>query len=88
MKIHLDIKEIETALVAYVANQGINITHKEIEVDVVAGRGANGHSATIDITPEVETKVTLESVPKAEVVKEATPEVSNEEPADNSSLFN
>lgn len=48
MQITLNQQEIETAIVEFVSKQ-ITITG-QVEVNLTAGRGANGLSATIDIT--------------------------------------
>jgi len=50
MKINLQEAEIYKALVEFISNQGIDITNKTVEVSLTAGRGANGHSAQIEIT--------------------------------------
>lgn len=76
MKIQLNDNEIKTALIEYVSSQGIDISGKAVEVDMVAGRKDNGFSATIDITdagePASETTVT---------------EGDTEQPADAKQLF-
>ena len=52
MQITLNQDEIETAIKNYV-NQQVNIREgQEITIDLKAGRGENGFSATIDIVPE------------------------------------
>lgn len=51
MKINLDQVEIQSALIEYINNQGIDLTQKKVQVTLVAGRGPNGHSAQIDINP-------------------------------------
>lgn len=51
MQITLNQTEIETALRRYV-NEQVNIREgHEIIIDLKAGRGENGFSATIDIVP-------------------------------------
>ena len=51
MQITLNQDEILEALEAYVRNQ-INLApNMEIEIDLKAGRGENGYSATLDIRP-------------------------------------
>jgi hypothetical protein len=50
MQITLNQDEIEKAIITYVGNQGISITGKNVDVTLVAGRGPNGMSATIDIS--------------------------------------
>jgi hypothetical protein len=49
MQITLNHREIEEAIIEYVSNQGISIQGKSTEVAMVAGRGSNGYSATVDI---------------------------------------
>lgn len=51
MNISLNNSEIEEALVHYIRSQGIDLADKAIGVTLVAGRGANGHSANIAIDP-------------------------------------
>ena len=50
MKIHLKQAEIITALTQYIANQGINLTSKQVSIDFTAGRKEGGLTADIDIT--------------------------------------
>lgn len=52
MQITLNQSEIEKAIVTYVGNQGISITGKRVDVVLIAGRGANGMSASLDIFDE------------------------------------
>lgn len=49
MQITLNHVEIEEAIIEYVGSQGITINGKATEVTMVAGRGTNGYSATVDI---------------------------------------
>jgi len=49
LTITIDSEAIQEALVAYIANQGLDITNKEVKVQMTAGRGANGYSAAITI---------------------------------------
>ena len=51
MKINLNHDEINEAIVNWVAKQGIDLTDKETVVELTAGRGINGNSASIDIKP-------------------------------------
>jgi hypothetical protein len=51
MQIILNDSEIKKALVAYVSTQGISIANADVDVTLTAGRGPNGMSATIDISP-------------------------------------
>ncbi len=56
MDITLNHEEISVAITNYVGNQGINLENKETKVDLTAGRGGNGYSATIAITDPVPQK--------------------------------
>ena len=51
MEISLKQKEIQDALIEFINNQGIDLTGKQVVVTLTAGRGANGHSAKIEIMP-------------------------------------
>jgi len=51
MKMTLNHEEINEAIVDWVAKQGIDLADKETTVELTAGRGANGNSASIDIKP-------------------------------------
>ncbi len=62
MKIELSEPEIKTALISYIGTQGINLEGKNVSVELTAGRGPNGHSASINIDAD-EAGTTLASVP-------------------------
>jgi hypothetical protein len=49
MQIHLNETEIQQALLEHINNTGIPLADSNTKVTLVAGRGANGHSAVIDI---------------------------------------
>ena len=51
MKMTLNHEEINEAIVDWVAKQGIDLADKETTVELTAGRGMNGNSASIDIKP-------------------------------------
>ena len=51
MQISLNQTEIETAVVNYIAEQGITIAYKDITVTFSAGRGENRLTADINIKP-------------------------------------
>jgi len=57
MDITLNSKEIESALIDYISD-AISLEGKTLEVTMVAGRGANGHSAIISINKTTETTAT------------------------------
>ena len=50
MRIQLRQIEIEEALQQYIANQGINLTGKVVEIGFTASRSADGLTADVDIT--------------------------------------
>lgn len=66
MRITLNENEIKEALVRYVAGQGVDVSGRNVEVSMTAGRGANGYTADIDIT---DAKPVLERVYAASVDK-------------------
>ena len=49
MKMTLNHEEINEAIVDWIAKQGIDLADKETTVELTAGRGSNGNSASIDI---------------------------------------
>lgn len=51
MQIVLNEDEMKTAIRDYITSQGIDTVGKDIEIDLTAGRGANGFSASINIVP-------------------------------------
>ncbi len=51
MQITLNQDEIETAIKDYVSNQIVIAEDMEIAIDMKAGRGDNGYTATLDIRP-------------------------------------
>ena len=95
MKVMLNDSEIKKALVNYVVSQGIDISGKEVVVDMTAGRGENGFSANIDIVdtdlPIVGTTDETTSDEAVETVAdESNPlgdDESTEEPDDSTNLF-
>ena len=50
MRIQLRQTEIEEALQQYIANQGINLAGKVVEIGFTASRSADGLTADVDIT--------------------------------------
>ena len=86
MKIYLDENEIITALQTFAESQ-INIApNHKIDVEMKAGRGDNGYSATLTIVPNLgakPAKVTRSVAPEPEAVEEVAtpePEVVDEDP--------
>jgi len=57
MQINLNNEEILSAIGAYVSEQGISTTGKDLSISIKAGRGNNGMSATVNITEQSEAKV-------------------------------
>lgn len=49
MRINLIETEIHDALIQYITNQGIDISGKDVNVSLTAGRGPSGHKAAVDI---------------------------------------
>ena len=65
MRIILIQAEIEEAIRTYVGNT-VSIGDHELEVDLTAGRGGNGFTATIDIKTGNQAKVELVDLPSAD----------------------
>lgn len=87
MQIHLRQREIEAALKMYVAQQGINLTNKTIDVVFTSGRKDNGLSAELTIEDDTTKVETPENPsPLAPIVKESNNLVLEETPA-KASLF-
>ena len=82
MLIKLRQTEIEEALSQYIANQGINLTGKQVKIDFTASRGSDGLTADVDITNASDGK-SGQVIPRAAVKTEAPvaeqPETSAEE---------
>lgn len=63
MRITLQNDEIEEALKTYVSSVGINLDGKDVDLNIIAGRGTNGTSVEIDISSEsTKTKKTVSTV--------------------------
>jgi len=91
MQITLDHNEIEQAINEFIVNRGILVVDgKAKNITMVAGRGSNGFSATVDLTlagategvEDTEDKST--DPPKIEFTEEDTPEM---EQKDTENLF-
>ena len=78
MKIEINQAEIEAAIVAYVGSQGIDVEGKDVGVDMVAGRGANGYTASITLTDKT---ASVE-------LKEVGSEEGDDNTPDSANLFN
>lgn len=65
MRIQLRQIEIEEALQQYIANQGINLTGKVVEIGFTASRSADGLTADVDITNATDSVKPTQSIPRA-----------------------
>lgn len=62
MRIILTENDIKKALIAYTSTLGLDLSNHHVEIELTAGRGANGHSATV-IIDEAEAVVETNSKP-------------------------
>lgn len=60
MQVILKEHEIKQAIMTFVGNQGVSMAGKKVDVALIAGRGANGMSATIDINDNGENEMVVE----------------------------
>ena len=65
MRIQLRQTEIEEALQQYIANQGINLTGKVVEIGFTASRSADGLTADVDITNAIDSAKPTQAIPRA-----------------------
>ena len=65
MRIQLRQTEIEEALQQYIANQGINLAGKVVEIGFTASRSADGLTADVDITNATDSIKTTQPIPRA-----------------------
>ena len=65
MRIQLRQTEIEEALQQYIANQGINLTGKVVEIGFTASRSADGLTADVDITNATDSAKPAQTIPRA-----------------------
>jgi len=74
VNISLNNEEIESALRQFVKSLGIDLTNKEIDITMVAGRGGNGYKAEISIESKLIPKSfkTLVEEEKEEIVEEVS----------------
>jgi hypothetical protein len=56
MRIILTENDIKKALIAYTSTLGLDLASHHVEIELTAGRGANGHSATVIIDEADDTK--------------------------------
>lgn len=102
MIINLKQTEIEAALKGYVAQQGISLTGKQVEISFTAGRKESGVSAELTIEEDVSIPTYPQNVavirsikeePKTqpeevqEAIAEAAAEETQPEPVKTTSLF-
>ena len=64
MRIQLRQTEIEEALQQYIANQGINLTGKVVEIGFTASRSADGLTADVDITNVADSTKPIQVIPR------------------------
>lgn len=65
MRIQLRQTEIEEALQQYIANQGINLAGKVVEIGFTASRSADGLTADVDITNATDSIKPTQAIPRA-----------------------
>lgn len=65
MRIQLRQTEIEEALQQYIANQGISLTGKVVEIGFTASRSADGLTADVDITNATDNAKPAQAIPRA-----------------------
>jgi hypothetical protein len=84
MQITLDQTEMETAVVAYIKDQGLCLGSTEPKITFTAGRAPSGMTASIElsnlitITPEAAEPRVAKPKPKPPKVSQTKPEVVNE----------
>jgi len=67
MNITLNHKEIEQAIADKITNEGINVVNKDMNITMVAGRGGNGMSATVELTERVSNNTSTGNMSKESV---------------------
>lgn len=73
---------IEESLINYIENLGVNVKDKKIDVDLTAGRGANGFSASITLSKKSDNP----HVPQ-EQIRAAEPKIMEPQQQEVESLF-
>ena len=74
MRITLHNDEIEAALKTYVSSVGINLNGKDVDLNIIAGRGTNGTSVEMDINPQqAQTKKSVSAVPSSKIKAKSPP---------------
>lgn len=82
MRIQLRQTEIEEALQQYIANQGINLTGKVVEIGFTSSRSEAGLTADVDITNATDSAKPAQAIPRAAVKTEAPVAEQPETPAE------
>lgn len=67
MRIILTENDIKKALIAYTSTLGLDLANHHVAIELTAGRGANGHSATV-IIDEADTEAEAVLVEPAKAV--------------------
>ena len=67
MRIILTENDIKKALIAYTSTLGLDLANHHVAIELTAGRGANGHSATV-IIDEADTEAGVVLVEPAKAV--------------------
>ena len=67
MRIILTENDIKKALIAYTSTLGLDLANHHVAIELTAGRGANGHSATV-IIDEADTEAEVVPVEPAKAV--------------------
>ena len=80
MTLKLNDKEIQEAISDYILAQGADTEGKKVVITLIAGRGENGNSATVEIGPieeekTPEKKTRKKRTPKVEVTEEIKPKL-------------
>lgn len=81
MLIKLRQTEIEEALSQYIANQGINLTGKQVKIDFTASRSSDGLTADVDISNGGHTTIPAGAISRT-CGEVGTAETKQEKPAE------
>lgn len=66
MRIILTENDIKKALIAYTSTLGLDLSNHHVAIELTAGRGANGHSATVIIDEAEAEPAVVETVKEVE----------------------
>jgi len=83
MQIQINEPEIITAILDYISSQGFSFNAKQAAVELKAGRGEHGMTATIDMTKEGKVEVVMTS---DKTKSSINPTADLPEPADSKKL--